>query len=197
MPRLELRVHRRRQPPPAAFLLLMATAGAVAPGCSAQRDSPFVVEPSPDLAVTTLQQRDLERVARMLQLEQVLTEGGHLAATRPLPADVAELMEDVQAQQRVRADALDAMVVTKNAPRPQRLDQAHHRRLDALAQAGDRRAGVLTFQRQVQTEAMRVWRDAADRADDPDVRELATRHLGSFVGTLQRLDRLDGTTSAR
>ncbi|HEX3134864.1 MAG TPA: hypothetical protein VHX44_14960, partial [Planctomycetota bacterium] len=49
---------------------------------------------------------------------------------------------------------------------------------------------VIAFLRETHTQAMRLMRDMADRAKDPDVRDFAKRQLPGIVATLHELDQL-------
>lgn len=161
-------------------------------GCSSRRESAFSQPPAPDLAVTTLESSDIEAVAGVMQFQGTILMGCDLAVQKPLSTQVIRLVDNVRDQYRSRARDLDAVVRLKNAPAPENLGQQNSMLIDALSQTDPMTwdPAVLTFLRATHTHAMRLLRDMADRAKDPDVRDFATRQLSGIVATLRDLDHL-------
>ena len=161
-------------------------------GCGTRPESPFAQEPSPDLAVTTLEQPDIDTVARVIQIQGMLLIGCDLAVRKPLPTSIIRMVDSVREQYLSRARDLDALVRVKNAPTPDNLGLHNSTLIDTLAQtdplAWD--PAVIAFFRDIHSTAMRVMRDAADRSQDPDVQAFAARQLPGIVSTLHRLDQL-------
>jgi predicted outer membrane protein len=175
---------------------LLLFIGGTACGCSTRRASPFAEEPSPDLAVTTLEQPDIDTVASVIQMQATIRMGCDLAVQKPLPTPIIRLVDAVREQHLSRGRDLDALVRVKNAPAPENLGRHNSTLIDTLAQTGPTAwdPALITFFRTVHTDVMRVLRDAADRAQDPDVKSFAERQLPGVVSLLHQLDRLTEQT---
>lgn len=162
--------------------------------CGTRRESPFAEEPAPDLAVTTLEQPDIDTVARVIQIQGAIRMGCDLAVQKPLPTPIIGLVDAVREQCLSRGRDLDALVRVKNAPVPVDLGKRNSALIDTLAHTDPMAwdPALLAFFRTIHTDAMRVMRDAADRAQDPDVQSFAARQLPGIVSTLHQLERLTG-----
>lgn len=172
--------------------LPMLIAWSLLGGCSRSRESAFSQKPVPDLAVTTLEVADMETVASLMQFQGTIRMGCDLAIKNPLPTLLIRLVDSVRDQYQSRARDLEALVRLKNAPMPENLGKQNSMLIDELSQTNPLAwdPAVVTFLRAVHTRAMRLMRDMADNAKDPDVREFAARQLPGVVSTLQQLDHL-------
>lgn len=175
------------------YLVLLVACGAVC-GCGTQRDSPFPEDLAPDLAVTTLNRPDIDTVASIIQIQGAIRMGCELAIQKPLPAPIITMVDAVRERYLSRARDLDALVQVKNAPTPEGLGMRYSTLIDSLAETDPMAwdPALVTFFRTLHTDAMRILRDAADRAEDPDVKAFAARQLPGVVSTLERLERLAG-----
>lgn len=176
------------------MMTALALGGSLVSGCGSKRDQPFSQQVTPDLAVTTLEQPDIEIVATSVQLQGVILLGCTLSGRHPLPPAVTGLIGVVREQHVSRGRDLDALVQVKNAPVPKQLGAQHALWLDELGSADPARwsDAVLAFHRTSQTASLRLFRDAADRSPDPDVRAFAARQLRGIMSTLELAERLAG-----
>lgn len=175
------------------LLLWVGVATCLLSGCGTRTDSPFTEKPTPDIAVTTLDEADIDTVAAVSQLQATIQRGCELSLARPLPEPVRLLVQDIADQQVSRARDLAALVLVKHAPLPDGLPRHHEELLAGLARdartSGKELADdVIAFHRATQTEALRLLRDAADRSQDPDVRAFGQRQTRGVANILARMD---------
>jgi hypothetical protein len=183
---------------PRRFAWLVIGAGVAAcllSGCGTRTEPPFADKPAPDpdIAVTTLDETDINTVAAVSQLQTTIRRGCELSLTRPLPEPLRILVQDIADQQASRARDFAALVLVKHAPLPEGLPTHHEELLDRLARSGDASqesaaSTVLAFHRSTQTEALRLLRNAADRSRDPDVQAFAQRQTRGVANILARMD---------
>lgn len=174
-------------------LTLLLIASALLSACGSRPESPFVQEPSPDLAVTTLEQPDIDLVARAIQLQGTIQLGCELSEQKPMPVPVAKLVATIRDQHRSRGYDLDALVQVKNAPPPELLGKRNSAELETFEKTDIMHWHVATvaFHRMSQTESLRLFRDAADRSHDADVRAFAARQIPGIASTLRLIEQVE------
>ncbi len=174
--------------------LLLALALIVA--CGRERDSAFSQQPTPDLAVTTLEAPDIERVAIAMQLQGLIQLGGEMTTDRSLSEPVRSLLEVIRDQQISRGRDLDALVRLKHAPAPDHLGKEHSRWLEELRAATDASMprAVLRFHQAVHKEFFRLMRETADESTDVDARAFAQRRLPGITSTLRLITQVSDQT---
>ena len=165
-------------------------------GCGSKREPAFSKEISPDLAVTTLEKSDIQAVASALQFQGTILMGFELAMRHPVTEPTLQMIAAVREQAVSRGRDLDALVQLKHTPVPENLGTQNSSLISALEQAHSKSwdAAVMTFFRVAHTTGMRVMRDLADRAEDPDVRAFAARQLPGIVAMRRHLDELPKKT---
>lgn len=183
--------------------LLMAVGVAVCllSGCGRRHATPFAEQPSPDLAVTTLDAQDITTIASVIQIQATITRGCELSLARPLPENLRLLVQDITDQQQSRGRDLAALVQLKNAPASEGLARHQEAWLAGLARSltaapdaapdvtTDRvTAAVVSFHRTTQTEIFRWLRHAVDESRDPDVQAYAKRQIRGVANIRARLD---------
>lgn len=174
-------------------LMVLLIASALLSACGSRRESPFVQEPSPDLAVTTLEQPDIDLVARAIQLQGTIQLGCELSEQKPMPVPVAKLVATIRDQHRSRGYDLDALVQVKNAPAPELLGKRNSAELETFEKTDIMHWHVATvaFHRMSQTESLRLFRDTADRSHDADVRAFAARQIPGIASTLRLIEQVE------
>lgn len=178
------------------MMLLLGAAACLLPvGCGGDDARSARTVPPPDVAVTTLDERDLQTVDALLRLQQTirlgLTAGRRSDAT--LPPDAAAVVSQVAERWVSRERDLRALVRLKNAPEPELIGDQYHAWLAQVdaAMGGEWPAAVLDFHARTQRELLRLLRTAGDDASDPDLREFALRNRAGTVVLIERLAQVD------
>ena len=172
------------------LVLSLGVAVCLLSGCGPRREAPFAETPQPDIAVTTLTVDDIETVARMIQIQRTIRRGCDISSLHPLPERLQSLVQHISEQHRWRARDLDALILLKNAPTVHDSPKQHELWLEPFTRAtsGDWIETVAAFHRTTQLDALRLFRDAADRSPDPDVQAFARRQVPGFASTLTHLE---------
>jgi hypothetical protein len=152
-------------------------------------------DPSPDIVVTTLDEKDLETVSDLLRVQHTIRLGlatGSRSA-QELPPDVAALVAQIAGRWESRERDLRAFTRLKNVPEPELIGDRHLAWLAEMDAATGEEwpSAVLEFHERTQRELLRLLRVAGDEAADRDLRDLAVRNRAGTVALLDRLAQVD------
>lgn len=186
---------------PQQFAWLLLICGVIAclliSGCGVVheppfRAAPFRATPEPDLAVTTLDKSDIDRLAALMQVQDAIRRGCDVAGRFPLPEPVQTQMALILDLYLSRERDLGALVTVKHAPKPAPAAAHHSARLQELERtpAANWSRALIVFHRDLQIDALRLLRDAADRSLDPDVQAFAQRQIPAVASALDHLQEL-------